>query len=441
MPNNVIFNRYKIIKEIGNGGMATVYSAIDLTTHNRVALKIINAQLTTDREYVERFHREAKLIAQLGHPNIVSIFEHGEMNGVHFIAMEFLDGIPLSTHIKNKRKLSLDETLQIILPILKALHYAHEKGIIHRDIKSANIFITKNKRPVLLDFGIAHVNSGPQLTRAGAIFGTPEYMSPEQAQGEKLDQRSDIYSVGMVMYECLTGVLPFTGTNPITVIHKIIYEKPYPLQTIRNDLPPNIYSVVQKALAYLPEHRFSTAMEFYKALVQQPSNLTMQPYPNSKLSIENYYVNKIPDLNKNLFVFSLFTLFLGFIESMSIQSQIGSAPFLGALLLGMLPASIGTGSVLLTLKLKTINSFLIALISNLIFLLFLLVFTMMGILNVRSIFLLMVTGIFVAGIGFSSLLFIYALNTKELKLVLLKLVLLILLISFFMMSVKNFFIR
>ena len=195
--------RFTIIEEIGRGGMATVYKAKQNNLNRLVALKIIHKNLIHYKEFLERFHREAQLSASLNHHNIVTIYDEGSENGIHYIAMEYLDGIDLHHIIQEKGRLKIDESVNIIAPIAEALNYAHNKGIIHRDIKSSNILITLDGKPVLTDFGIAHAASTTKLTQSGMVIGTPDYMSPEQAIGGEVDAQSDLYSLGIVLYECI----------------------------------------------------------------------------------------------------------------------------------------------------------------------------------------------------------------------------------------------
>jgi serine/threonine protein kinase len=227
-------DRYEIQEEIGRGGMATVYRAVQKSLDRTVALKVVHQNLLHDTEFVARFHREAKLCASLSHPNIVTVHDEGEVSGVHFMAMEYLEGHDLRHLIRSRGRLTPEQTLQYLLPVAEALDYAHGRGLIHRDIKSANIFICgsgasttlSGRRVVLMDFGIAHAAAGTQLTKAGTVIGTPEYMSPEQADGRVVDHRTDLYSLGVVMYECLTGRVPFTSDNAVSTIYKVLNEQP-----------------------------------------------------------------------------------------------------------------------------------------------------------------------------------------------------------------------
>jgi len=259
-------NKYEIITEIGRGGMATVFKAKQKSLNRLVSLKVIHQNLIHDKEFLERFHREARLAGALSHHNIVTIYDEGSINGIHFMAMEFLEGSDLHKLIIKKNKLSVNETINIIIPIAEALDYAHRAGLVHRDIKSSNIIITKEGRAVLTDFGIAHAAYGTKLTQPGTVIGTPEYMSPEQAQGLDVNGQSDLYSLGIIMYECLTGKPPFEGTNPITIIHRIIYEKPKDIFEIMPTVPLWISNVVGKLLLKEKNKRFKTGKDLILAL-------------------------------------------------------------------------------------------------------------------------------------------------------------------------------
>jgi len=261
-------SRYELIEEIGRGGMAYVYKAIQKNLERQIALKVLSPQAILDSEFLERFHREARTAAKLQHQNIVMIYDEGTESGVHFIAMEYLDGADLHTLIKRKGKLSQDETIKIIIPIAQALDYAHSRNIVHRDIKSANIFVTNSGRPVLTDFGIAHAAVGTQLTMSGTVLGTPEFMSPEQANGKLIDHRSDIYSLGIVMYQALTGRLPFEGGNPLTLIYKVINEPHTPLANI-SSLPLWLEKAVEGCLIKDPSKRIQSGQELADLLINK----------------------------------------------------------------------------------------------------------------------------------------------------------------------------
>jgi formylglycine-generating enzyme required for sulfatase activity/serine/threonine protein kinase len=257
-------DRYEIQEEIGRGGMATVYKAVQKSLDRTVALKVVHQNLLHDTEFVARFHREAKLCASLNHPNIVHVYDEGEVSGVHFMAMEYLEGQDLRHLIRSRGKLTPEQTLQYLLPVAEALDYAHGRGLIHRDIKSANIFISGSGRVVLMDFGIAHAAAGTQLTKAGTVIGTPEYMSPEQADGRVVDHRTDLYSLGVVMYECLTGRVPFTSDNAVSTIYKVLNEQPD--EAAFGNITYRVKVLAMSLLSKNPDHRPASGAKTAEAI-------------------------------------------------------------------------------------------------------------------------------------------------------------------------------
>lgn len=238
-------DKYEILSVIGKGGMATVYKAIQRSLNRPVALKVIHQNLVHDEEFVKRFIREAQVCASLRHPNIITIYDVGSVDTVHYMAMDYLDGLNLREIIQQRGFLGWEETLKYIQPIAEALDYIHKQKVIHRDVKSANIFITNQGQPVLMDFGIVYSAAHEALSQAGTMLGTPEYMSPEQAEGKvKIDGRSDIYSLGVVMFECLTGRLPFHSDNYLSTLVQVIHDKAPSPKIINSTVPEWLNDIV-----------------------------------------------------------------------------------------------------------------------------------------------------------------------------------------------------
>src|SRR5213075_833492 len=242
------------------GGMADVYLAEDQELGRRVALKLLDDRHASDEQFVERFRREAQSAAGLNHPNIVSIFDRGRAEGTYYIAMEYLDGRTLKELLVRNGPTPIPIAIDYARQILGALAFAHRNGIVHRDIKPHNIVVGPDGRLKVTDFGIAR--SGPsQMTEAGSIIGTSQYLSPEQARGAPVDQRSDLYSVGVVLYELLTGTVPFSGSTPLEIAMKHLSEIPRPPSRRRPDVPPDLDRVVLRALAKNPDERYQNAPE------------------------------------------------------------------------------------------------------------------------------------------------------------------------------------
>src|ERR671927_1662309 len=212
--NTLFDGRYRIMRKLGTGGMANVYLAEDQELGRRVAIKILDDRHASDDQFIERFRREAKNAAGLSHPNIVSIYDRGEAEGTYYIAMEYLDGRSLKELIIGRGPAPVPVAIDYARQILAALRFAHRNGIVHRDIKPHNVLVDTEGRVKVTDFGIARAGAS-QMTEAGSIVGTAQYLSPEQAKGTPVDQRSDVYSLGIVLYELLTGTVPFTGDTPV----------------------------------------------------------------------------------------------------------------------------------------------------------------------------------------------------------------------------------
>jgi serine/threonine-protein kinase len=262
-----IAGRYQVVQKLGAGAMGTVYKARDRTLGRDVAIKTIRfesvaASQTGFDELLERFKREARVAAQLKHPNIVTIYDIGESAGLSYLAMEFIDGEGLDRILAKSRKLLLARAAGLTAQVADALGFAYQNGVIHRDIKPANIMVEAGDRVKVTDFGIAKpLDSAEHLTQTGGLLGTPSYMSPEQARGRKVDGRSDLFSVGCVLYELLAGRKAFTGDNITGIIFKIITEPPEPLQKIDPRIPDEAIRIVQKALSKDPETRYQSGRE------------------------------------------------------------------------------------------------------------------------------------------------------------------------------------
>jgi eukaryotic-like serine/threonine-protein kinase len=252
--------RYRIQRKLGAGGMADVYLAEDQELGRRVAIKILNGRHANDAQFIERFRREAKNAAALNHPNIVSIYDRGEAEDTYYIAMEFLDGRTLKELIVGHGAAPVRVAIEYARQILSALRFAHRHGIVHRDIKPHNVLVDAEGRVKVTDFGIARAGTS-QMTETGSIVGTAQYLSPEQARGGEVDQRSDLYSLGVVLYELLTGKTPFEGDTPVEVAMKHLSNAPKPPSELRKDIPPELDMVVLRALAKDPNDRYQSADE------------------------------------------------------------------------------------------------------------------------------------------------------------------------------------
>jgi beta-lactam-binding protein with PASTA domain/tRNA A-37 threonylcarbamoyl transferase component Bud32 len=274
--NTLFDGRYRILRRLGSGGMANVYLAEDQELGRRVAIKILNEKHAGDEQFVERFRREAKNAAALSHPNIVSIYDRGEAEGTYYIAMEFLDGRTLKELILARGPAPIGISIEYARQILAALRVAHRSGLVHRDIKPHNVLVDDEGRVKVTDFGIAR--AGPsQMTEAGSIIGTAQYLSPEQAQGAPVSQASDLYSVGIVLYELLTGQVPFTGETPVEIAMKHLSKMPTPPSRLRPEISRDLDLVVMRALAKDPEDRYASAEEMDSDLARIQRGLAISP--------------------------------------------------------------------------------------------------------------------------------------------------------------------
>ncbi len=265
MPETLThIGKYDVQSELGRGGMGIVFKAFDPLVERTVAIKTIPLNVEGPDLLVHRLQLEAKSVGQLEHPNIVTLYDAGEANGVFYLAMQFIQGETLRDRITRQRWFSLKEIQHFLHQICSALDYAHQRGVIHRDIKPSNIMITPDGVVKLTDFGIAKLAGA--ATTAGLILGTPSYMSPEQALGKPLDGRSDIFSLGSILYEMITGEQAFPGSQASTVMYRIVHEPPSPMAALQPGLDPGLESIVFQALAKQPEHRYQTCADLAAAL-------------------------------------------------------------------------------------------------------------------------------------------------------------------------------
>ena len=275
---------YRIINQIGQGGMANVYKAYQASMDRHVAVKVLPSQLAESKEFVKRFQQEARIIARLEHPHILPVFDYGESDGVAYFVMRYLEAGTLKDKMQASKSLPLKEIDRIFTQLTEALSYAHGHGVIHRDLKPANALVDTEGNLFLTDFGIAKLleSASPRLTQTDAIMGTPAYISPEQAQARPVDQRSDIYSLGIILYEMVTGRVPFVADTPLAIILKHVSD-PLPLPSmIKPDISPAIERVILKALAKDPQDRFETAAEFlaaWKRALEEAEKETLRPEP------------------------------------------------------------------------------------------------------------------------------------------------------------------
>jgi len=259
LVGRVFTNRYDIEREIAQGGMAEVYLARDRLLDRPVALKALFPEYAREPSFVERFRREAQAAANLNHPNIVSIYDWGQESGTYFIVMEHVEGRSLRDLIRSEGPLEAAQASEITAEIAGALAFAHRSGVVHRDVKPGNVLLTRSGTVKVADFGIARAGTSDGLTQTGSVMGTATYFSPEQAQGLPVDGRGDVYSLGVVLYEMVTGVVPFTGDSPVAVAYKHVREAPVPPSRRSPEVPEDLERIILTAMAKEPDHRYQTA--------------------------------------------------------------------------------------------------------------------------------------------------------------------------------------
>ncbi len=292
MINNL--GRYEIVSELGRGAMGVVYKAKDPLIDRMVAVKTINLQNLDpekQKEYEARFYQEAKAAGRLSHPNIVTIYDLGKNDGIAYIAMELMEGNELQHLLDNAKRPSVEETLNIVIQVAAGLAYAHEHDIVHRDIKPSNIMVLKNGQVKIADFGIARLPASLTLTQTGNIMGSPPYMSPELILNRPLAPRSDIFSFGVLLYQMLTGQLPFTGDNPHAVMYQIVQEEPPSPRSLNPEVTDALSAIVAKCLAKQPEDRYQDARELGKDLL----SCHKAPSPQSSLHLYHLFAGASSD--------------------------------------------------------------------------------------------------------------------------------------------------
>jgi serine/threonine-protein kinase len=259
LVGQVFSNRYRIERELARGGMAEVYLARDESLNRLVALKALFPEFAREPSFVERFRREAQAAANLNHPNIVGIYDWGQESGTYFIVMEYVEGRSLRELMRNEGPIEAGRAADITAEIASALAFAHRSGVVHRDVKPGNVLITPQGHVKVTDFGIARAGAGDGLTQTGSVMGTATYFSPEQAQGLAVDGRSDVYSLGVVLYELVCGGVPFVADSPVSVAYKHVREEPVPPSQRNSDVPAGLEQIVMSALAKDPDQRYQSA--------------------------------------------------------------------------------------------------------------------------------------------------------------------------------------
>ncbi len=265
MVGELIAGRYELEKLVGSGGMSNVFRAHDRLLERTVALKILHEQYTRDEDYVERFRREARAVAQLTHPNIVTVIDRGEQEGRQFIVFEYIDGENLK-ELSNRGPLDAREAIRLSLQVARALSFAHERGLVHRDVKPQNVLLNEDGQAKVTDFGIARSLDVHGVTQTGTVLGTSDYIAPEQARGQKVDPKTDIYSLGVVLYELLIGDVPYSGDNFVAVAMRHVNEPVPSVIERRPDCPTRLDLAIQRAMAKDPDDRFESMAAFVDEL-------------------------------------------------------------------------------------------------------------------------------------------------------------------------------
>jgi serine/threonine-protein kinase len=283
---DLVGERYELEELVGTGGMSSVYRAHDRLLDRKVALKVLHPQFTDDEEYVERFRREARAVARLSHPNIVTVIDRGEADGRQFIVFEYVDGENLKALVARDGALSVESAVSLAHQVARALAFAHGEGLVHRDVKPQNVLLNGDGRAKVTDFGIARsldVKHG--MTQTGTVLGTSDYIAPEQAQGQTIGPQTDVYSLGVVLYELLTGEVPFPGENFVAVAMRHINEPPPSARELRPDVSPRLDAALRRAMAKDPRDRFPSMEAFCDELTACLQELDRRVAPSDELPV------------------------------------------------------------------------------------------------------------------------------------------------------------
>jgi eukaryotic-like serine/threonine-protein kinase len=277
VSSRFLLGRYEVGPLLGSGGTAEVFEGFDRVLARRVAIKVLYSRFARDPQFVERFKREARAAASLTHPNVVGVYDTGEQAGTHFIVMEFVEGRSLAEILAQDGKLAPDRAARLLVDVSAALGAAHARGLIHRDVKPANVMVTPRDQVKVMDFGIARAAAAAALTESAHVVGTAKYMAPEQAQAKEVDGRTDIYALGVCLYECLTGQVPFVGDSPVAVATRHVTEDPRPPRELDPDIPETFEQITLRAMAKDPAKRYQTAAEVGEDLQRAAAGRALKP--------------------------------------------------------------------------------------------------------------------------------------------------------------------